>query len=135
MGIRDAPQTWLAAVLCLSGVGILELYDPSGTGIEVGWGDVLAIFQAVGFGTSFFLTERMMRGQPEQALPITAVQVSVTAFICMIWCFADGWMFQGGSDSYALPALFLDPSLQLAAGAVAWTGTLHAHNMEGSQVA
>ena len=126
MGLRDAPQTWLAATLCLLGVGILELYDPSGTGVlDVGWGDVLALLQAVGFGTSFFLTERMMRGQPEQALPITAVQVSVTAFICMIWCFADGWMFQGGeSVSYGLPNLLLDPTLRTAAGAVAWTGLI-----------
>jgi len=124
MSIRDAPQTWLAATLCLLGVGVLELYDPSGAGLEVGWGDVLAILQAIGFGTSFFLTERMMRGQPDQALPITAVQVSVTAFICMVWCFADGWMFQSGSESYSLPNLFLDPSIRTAAGAVAWTGLI-----------
>lgn len=124
MSIRDAPQTWLAATLCLLGVGVLELYDPSGAGLEVGWGDILAIFQAIGFGTSFFLTERMMRGQPEQALPITAVQVSVTAFICMVWCFADGWMFQSGSESYSLPNLLLDPSLRTAAGAVLWTGLI-----------
>jgi drug/metabolite transporter (DMT)-like permease len=123
MGIKEAPQTWLAAALCLLGVGILELYDPSGSGmLQVGFGDFLAILQAIGFGTSFFLTERMMRGQPDQALPITAVQVSVTAFICMVWCFADGWMFEDGSASYGLPTLFLDPSLRTAAGAVAWTG-------------
>ena len=128
LGLRDAPQTWLAAILCILGVGILELYDPSGAGVlDVGWGDALAILQAVGFGTSFFLTERMMRGQPDQALPITAVQVSVTAFICMLWCFADGWMFQPGSESFALPALFLEPSLRTAAGAVAWTGMLSRH--------
>jgi drug/metabolite transporter (DMT)-like permease len=123
MGLRESPQTWLAAALCLAGVGILELYDPNGGGmLEVGWGDALAILQAVGFGTSFFLTERMMRGQPDQALPITAVQVSVTAFICMLWCFADGWMFQPGNEAFALPGLFFEPSLRTAAFAVAWTG-------------
>lgn len=123
MGLKESPQTWLAAALCLAGVGILELYDPNGGGmLEVGWGDALAILQAIGFGTSFFLTERMMRGQPDQALPITAVQVSVTAFICMLWCFADGWMFQPGNESYALPGLFLDPTMRTAALAVAWTG-------------
>jgi drug/metabolite transporter (DMT)-like permease len=123
MGVREAPQTWLAAILCLVGVGILELYDPSGAGmLEVGWGDFLAILQAIGFGTSFFLTERMMRGQPDQALPITAVQVSVTAFVCMLWCFADGWMFQPGSECYGLPALFFEPSLWMVAAAVLFTG-------------
>ena len=124
MGLKESPQTWLAAFLCIAGVGILELYDPNGSGamLEVGWGDALAILQAIGFGTSFFLTERMMRGQPDQALPITAVQVSVTAFICMVWCFADGWMFQPGNEAFALPALFFEPSLRTAAFAVAWTG-------------
>jgi drug/metabolite transporter (DMT)-like permease len=123
MGIKDAPQTWLAAILCLSGVGVLELYDPSGGGVmDVGFGDVLALLQAVGFGTSFFLTERMMRGQPDQALPITAVQVSMTALICMIWCLSDGWIGTPGSESFALPGMLLEPSLRIAAGAVAWTG-------------
>lgn len=126
MSLQKSPQTWLAATLCIVGVGILELYNPSAdaTNIftQVGFGDVLAILQAVGFGTSFFITERMMRGQPEQALPITAVQVSVTAFICMIWCLSDGWIGQAGTESFGLPNLFLEPSLGMAAAAVAWTG-------------
>jgi len=126
MGIRDAPQTWLAATLCLLGVGILELYDPSGNFAveQVGFGDFLAILQAIGFGTSFFFTERMMRGRPDQALPITAVQVSVTAFFSMIWCFLDGWIGTEGSSSYALPNLFFDQSLQPVAWAVIWTGLI-----------
>jgi drug/metabolite transporter (DMT)-like permease len=123
MGIKDTPQTWLAAILCLAGVGVLELYDPSGGEmLDVGFGDVLALLQAVGFGTSFFLTERMMRGQPDQALPITAVQVSMTALISMIWCLSDGWIGTPGSESFALPGMFLEPSIRTAAGAVAWTG-------------
>jgi drug/metabolite transporter (DMT)-like permease len=128
MGIRDSPQTWLAATLCLVGVGVLELYDPTGVMSaadsfgRVGFCDFLALFQAIGFGTSFFLTERMMRTQPDQALPITAVQVSVTAFVCMLWSLADGWIGQPGSESFGLPALFFDHKLQLVAASVAWTG-------------
>jgi len=123
MGIKDQPQKWLAALLCISGVGILELYDPTGSGaIDVGFGDVLALLQAVGFGTSFFLTERMMRGQPDQALPITAVQVSVSSLVCMVWCLGDGWIGQPGTEAYSLPNLFFEPTLVMAAGAVAWTG-------------
>jgi drug/metabolite transporter (DMT)-like permease len=125
MGLKDAPQVWLAAFLCLTGVAILELFDPSGGSVafqQVGLGDFLSILQAVGFGTSFFLTERMMRGQPDQALPITAVQVSVTAFLCMIWCLGDGWIGAAGTESFGLPNMFLDPNLKIAAAAVAWTG-------------
>lgn len=128
LGLTDAPQVWLAAILCLSGVGILELYDPTGMSTnpfsQVGFGDFLAFLQAVGFGTSFFITERMMRGQPDQALPITAVQVSMTALLCFIWCVTDGWIGQPGTEAFGLPNLFLEPSLRIAAGAVAWTGLI-----------
>lgn len=123
MSIRDAPQTWLAAALCLVGVGILELLGPEDAGDVLGWGDALAILQAIGFGTSFFITERLMRQDPSQALPITAVQVSVTAFLCAIWCVSDGWVTDSTS-SYALWDLFADPTLRIAAGAVAWTGLI-----------
>lgn len=122
MGISDAPQTWLASALCLLGVGILELYNPTGGAIKMGFGDVLSLLQAIGFGTSFFLTERMMHGQPDQALPITAVQVSTTAFLCMVWCFVDGWI--GINISFGLPGLFVDPRLGMAAAAVLWTGLI-----------
>jgi len=128
MGLRDAPQTWLAAILCLTGVGVLELYDPTGSTSpleQLGFGDVLAILQAIGFGTSFFLTERMMRGQPDQALPITAVQVWMTSLLCFLWCLSDGWIGAGNaSSSFALPNLLFDPTLHMAAGAVLWTGVI-----------
>jgi drug/metabolite transporter (DMT)-like permease len=128
MSLRNAPQTWLAAILCLVGVGILELYDPTGKTAmvdifsQIGWGDFLAVLQAVGFGTSFFITERMMTEVPGQALPITAVQVSVTAFLSMVWCLTDGWIGAEGSESYGLPMMLWDDKLRLVAGAVLWTG-------------
>jgi len=130
MSIRNQPQIWLAATLCIIGVGVLELYDPTGaTPIsevfsQIGTGDFLAFLQAVGFGTSFFITERMMTEVPGQALPITAVQVSVSALLCMIWCIADGWIGTAGSESYGLPMMLFDSSLQMAAAAVLWTGLM-----------
>lgn len=130
VSLQKAPQTWFAAALCLVGVGILELYDPTGqtamTDIfsQVGIGDFYALLQAVGFATSFVLTERMMTMNPGQALPITAVQVSVSAFISMIWAVSEGWIGTSGAESYGLPQMFLDPSLQTAAWAVAWTGLI-----------
>jgi drug/metabolite transporter (DMT)-like permease len=90
----------------------------------IGVGDFLALLQAVGFGTSFFLTERMMRGQPEQALPITAVQVSMSALLCLVWCIGDGWIGTEGSAMYTLPQMFFEPTLGMAAAAVAWTGVI-----------
>lgn len=130
MSLRKAPQTWLAATLCLVGVAILELYDPTGQTAmsdvfsQVGTGDFFALLQSVGFGTSFVLTEKMMTKVPGQALPITAVQVSVTAFLTMLWSFSDGWIGSAGAESYGLPAMLFDPSLQSVALAVAWTGLI-----------
>ena len=121
---------WLAATLCLVGVAVLELYDPTGATAlsdvfsQIGFGDFLAFLQAVGFGTSFFITERMMTEVPGQALPITAVQVSVSAFLCMVWCGLDGWVGTAGADAYGMPAMFFEPTLQTAAWAVAWTGLI-----------
>jgi drug/metabolite transporter (DMT)-like permease len=127
LGLKEAPQTWLAASLCLVGVGILELYHPE-TGSwavdNIGFGDFLALLQAVGFGTSFFLTERMMRDRPDQALPITAVQVSMSALLCMVWCFTDGWMSEDGSSRFFVPNMFFEPTLVVASWTVLWTGLI-----------
>ena len=80
LGLREAPQVWLAAALALLGVGVLEL-GGGGEGATIGMaaGDIFSVLQAVGFGTSFFITERMMTINPTQALPITATQCAVAA--------------------------------------------------------
>jgi drug/metabolite transporter (DMT)-like permease len=130
MGMKDAPQTWLAAALCLSGVAALELFDSNTNTFslallsKLGTGDALSLVQAVGFGTSVFLSEKMMKKEPDQALPITAGLVSVTAFFAMLWCFSDGWMTQPGWDTMGLPGLFMDVNMRTVALAVLWTGIL-----------
>mmetsp|Transcript_29995 Transcript_29995/g.64276 ORF Transcript_29995/g.64276 Transcript_29995/m.64276 type:complete len:489 (+) Transcript_29995:180-1646(+) len=143
MGWKDAPQTWMAACLCLCGVAALELFGGGGGGgtslrdhwEQLGRGDALSLVQAVGFGTGVFLSEKMMKKEPDQALSITAGLVGVTAFYSMIWCFVDGWMFRtmdGGEggiamqqwQSYGLPGLFLNPDMRTVAYAVAWTGII-----------
>merc|ERR1712087_285319 len=120
LGFKDAPQTWLAAILCLLGVASLELGGDGGLG-DVGPGDFWAAMQAVGFGVGFYFTEKMMAKEPDQALPITAVQVGMTAFFGAIWAILDGtgllggfggdhgaWLFDAGTRShYAIPGLFL----------------------------
>lgn len=132
MGIKDAPQTWLAAFLCLSGVASLELFDASASSSfsiaesmsRLGVGDALSLVQAVGFGVGIFMSEKMMKAEPDAALPITAGMVATTAFFSMIWCFADGWMREPGWESNTLPGLFLDPAMSSVAMAVAWTGII-----------
>eukprot|EP00310_Coccolithus_braarudii_P026002 CAMPEP_0183337120 /NCGR_PEP_ID=MMETSP0164_2-20130417/4895_1 /TAXON_ID=221442 /ORGANISM="Coccolithus pelagicus ssp braarudi, Strain PLY182g" /LENGTH=434 /DNA_ID=CAMNT_0025506773 /DNA_START=41 /DNA_END=1345 /DNA_ORIENTATION=+ len=127
LGFVDAPQTWGAAVLALCGVALLEL--AGGDGVAVGWGDAWSILQAVGFGTSFFLTEKMMARDPTQALPITATQCAVVAATAACWATADGvssgWLLDEASRSTtAMPGLFLAPQMRTVAAAAAWTGLI-----------
>ena len=126
LGFLDAPQTWGAAILALSGVGLLEL---GGDGLTVGWGDFWSVLQAIGFGTSFYLTEKMMARQPTQALPITAAQCAVVAALAAVWAVADGtlggtpWLLDEVSrGSYTLPGLLVEPSMRTVAAAALWTG-------------
>eukprot|EP00591_Stephanopyxis_turris_P006035 CAMPEP_0195519762 /NCGR_PEP_ID=MMETSP0794_2-20130614/15425_1 /TAXON_ID=515487 /ORGANISM="Stephanopyxis turris, Strain CCMP 815" /LENGTH=490 /DNA_ID=CAMNT_0040648969 /DNA_START=243 /DNA_END=1715 /DNA_ORIENTATION=+ len=142
MGPRAAPQVWLAAILCLVGVGTLELGGGGGLG-ELGWGDFWAALQGVGFGIAFYFTEGMMSREPEQALPITSVQVGMTAFYAAVWASLDGLGFLGdvgGSqgawlmdaatrEHYALPGLFTsaftgDEVSKTVALAAAWTALI-----------
>lgn len=138
MGFADAPQTWIAAITCLVGVGVLELGGDGGLG-EVGWGDLWSLLQAVGFGTSFFITERMMAKEPSQALPITAMQCAMSAAFAGIWAGLDGIGFMDGalafgsphgawlldesvSSTFTLPGLFLNADFRSVALAAAFTG-------------
>jgi len=143
LGLADAPQVWLAAGLALGGVGVLELGGGGGLG-SLGWGDLFSVLQAVGFGTSFFITEKMMAKEPGQALPITATQCAVAALVSGVWALADGtgaslgvpgvgslsvagpqagWLLDEATrSSYALPGLLLDDSLRTVCYAALWTG-------------
>ena len=75
----------------------------------------------------------MMQREPDQALSITAAQVSVTALIAALWALCDGYgigPFSGhwlidGRETAALPGLFLfgaDDARRSVALAAAWTG-------------
>lgn len=138
MGFADAPQTWIAAITCLIGVGVLELGGGGGLG-DVGWGDVWSVLQAIGFGTSFFITERMMAKEPTQALPITAMQCAMSAAFAGVWAGLDGIGFMDGAlsfgsphgawlldesmkSTFTLPGLFLNDSFRNVAFAAAFTG-------------
>lgn len=137
---KARPQVWVAGVLCLMGVGLLELFgvDDIGGGdvSSVSWrhstivGDGLAVLQAIGFGTGLFMSERMMKRDPQQALPVTAVMVAVTALFSLFWVISDGWMGNApGYESMLLPSILLEGlgspdggEGRVLALAVLWTG-------------
>ena len=122
VSLTNAPQTWLAAALCIVGVGILELGGGNLSATAVGTGDVFAVLQGIGFGVSFSLTERLMRGSPGMALPVTATQVAVTAFLSALWCLST----ESPPDlaRFGLLSLFTDPEQKGVLAAVLWTGVV-----------
>ncbi len=140
LSFANAPQVWIAAALALCGVGVLELGGGEGLG-SLGVGDLFSLLQAVGFGTSFFITEKMMAKEPTQALPITATQCAVAALVSALWAVADGtgasiggfsvaspeggWLLdEAKRASYALPGLLLDDGLRTVCCAALWTGLI-----------
>lgn len=126
MSLREAPQTWLAALLCLAGIGVLELSTGSqeSLSLAVTSGDLWALLQAVGFGTGVFWTSHMVRHDSSQALPVTATLIATAAFWSMVWCFSDGWINDGESFHMTLPGMAMDPSMHSVFLAVMWTGLI-----------
>lgn len=155
MGFADAPQVWISSLLCLVGVGILELAGGGEaveavatsaaagagglfSGYDVGWGDFWSALQAVGFGTSFFFTERMMAKEPSQALSITAAQCGMSALLSAIWAVLDGvgafngafsvgphgaWLLdESVRASFTLPGMFFSDGFRACALAALFTG-------------
>ena len=142
LGFWSAPQTWMAAVLTMAGVGCLEL----GGSTEALQGapatsDAWAVLQALGFGSSFYLIGRMLNGEPdsddpsssaEQVLPLTAVNIATVALFSAVWAVVDGcgvwplaesptagWLLDETSRaSYAMPGVLLGP----LGAAVCWCG-------------
>ena len=72
----EAPQIWFTALLCLLGVAALELGGDSGPG-HVNGGDFWLVLKDVGVSVGFFFTKKMMATKSNQALLLTAVQVSM----------------------------------------------------------
>jgi drug/metabolite transporter (DMT)-like permease len=127
MGLRQAPETWLAALLCFTGVGVLEFQHQFGGGtmlLSVSSGDILALVQAIGFGTSCFINNKVLRDHNDQALPLTATLILTTAILSIFWSLADGWIVEPDFFHYTLPGMIVTPELHAVAGAVLWTGLI-----------
>jgi drug/metabolite transporter (DMT)-like permease len=127
--ICNAPQMWLAAVLSLSGVAVLEFYGPSDEDdadqiSNEALGDGLAVLSAAFMSACFYTTERMMRDCTNQVLPITAVQVLVSAVTSTIWCTIDHWFGASWTESYGLPSSLFTQNMLPATLAIAWTGLI-----------
>ena len=159
-GRRPTLASLLAALLCLSGVGLLELggaetvTDAAATAGGLAAGDAWAVLQALGFGASFYLIERMMTdgatstmdgkdgkslpmepsADDDQSLPITATITATVAAFAGLWATCDGFglgPLQGSAsagwllDEGSRAAYTLPGVLGTPVGpAIAWTGVV-----------
>jgi len=124
MGGNFTPRLALAALLCVGGVGLLELGGLSGqavAGNANGAGDtlasLLALLQPVGFGTSYLRIEALMRKYPDAGLKISALQLISNALIAVAWLGSDLMASGGSLDVSALS----EPSV---VGGVLYTGLI-----------
>jgi drug/metabolite transporter (DMT)-like permease len=89
-----AVQTWLAVALSVAGVGCLELPSvlAAGDGGVTGpcIGDLIAFGQPLGFGLSYVVLEKGMKENPEDELPLAALQCAVVALAAVAAASAHG---------------------------------------------
>jgi len=111
-GVRVTAQAWGAAALAVAGAAFLELSGDELPGI----GDLFALMQPICFGYNFYLIEESMKDNPEQALPITTIQVVVCAVMAVVWAAFDA---HGVPDLSHLTSHLADPMFDFA---LVWLG-------------
>ena len=132
LGLASAPQVWLAAVLTLSGVGLLELgpleLGGSMEAFGLAPGDAWAVVQSVGFAASFYCIGRYLAEEDDestseggssssslndQVLAVTAVNIACVAAFAACWAVLDGCGIGPLANSPSAGWL-LDPSTRAA---------------------
>lgn len=111
-GKKLSACSWASAGLAVAGAGVLELGGASAPCA----GDLWALLQPVMFGTAFWKTEQAMKKFPDQALPLTAIQILTVAAAAASWALVDA----GGSiDLEMVKGLVSDGHVMAA---LLWTG-------------
>lgn len=109
--------------LAIAGVAALELGGGGGAGqLALERGDLWALFQPIGFGVGYFLTERILKARPEQALPVTAVQTATVGGCSLLWMAAAAAASASAQDPATLLSGVSEHPAALAA--VLYTGVV-----------
>ena len=80
------PQTWLSALLAVSGVALLE----TDGGHELTSGDLWCFMQPIGFGTGYILLEYLIGKFPQNAGAVTGFKLMACAIASIIWAGLSG---------------------------------------------
>ncbi|EKX54827.1 hypothetical protein GUITHDRAFT_149872 [Guillardia theta CCMP2712] len=116
-GSRLGAKAWTSVGLAIAGTAVLEL-----AGADMpGTGDLWALIQPLAFGAGFWRCERVMRELPDQAAPLTAMQILTVGMMSMMWMVSDTVMHPGSAGHVMQEILhsFHDGHLLLA---LLWTG-------------
>jgi len=116
-GARLGTKAWTSVGLAIAGTAVLEL-----AGADMpGTGDLWALIQPLAFGAGFWRCERAMRQLPDQAAPLTAIQILTVDLLSMVWMLSDTAMHPGSAGHVMQEILhsLQDAHLLLA---LLWTG-------------
>lgn len=82
-------QTWISALLAVSGVALLE----TDGGHELTSGDLWCFMQPIGFGSGYVMLEYLIAKFPQNAGAITAFKLLATAIASITWATLSGHTF------------------------------------------
>eukprot|EP00802_Teleaulax_amphioxeia_P016658 Tamp_16782.p1 GENE.Tamp_16782~~Tamp_16782.p1 ORF type:complete len:392 (+),score=64.22 Tamp_16782:98-1177(+) len=111
-GTKVSANTWRAAALAVSGVGVLEL----GGGVQPSVGDLWSLLQPIGFGVGFYKISRVMKDFPGMGKQLTAIQLVVVWITSVVWALG---VHQGAPDWGQLQSAMSHLDV---ASSVVWTG-------------
>jgi drug/metabolite transporter (DMT)-like permease len=111
------------AALAVAGVAVVELQGAAGAPTI---GDALSFAQPVGFGMGYLQLEDLMRRQPEAALPVSAIKLTIIALASLCY-FELGPLLDVAASSGELwiprvPDFGAIVASPVALGGVLWTG-------------
>lgn len=125
-GKKISSSQTLGALLAVVGVAFLELDGfqgnlAAGQGIALSTGDMLSLVQPLAFGVGFWRMEHYMRKFPNEAMKLTASQLSVIAMASVAFFLATSGGVAGIPDFNQLAEWMSSP---LIVGSLLWTGIM-----------
>jgi drug/metabolite transporter (DMT)-like permease len=99
------PRTWIAALLAVSGVGMLELAGP----VEPELTDLWCLGMPICFGMGYVRLEELMEHYPRDARTVSALKVAVVGATALLWCLARA--IASGNGFAVVATRLMSPSL------------------------
>jgi drug/metabolite transporter (DMT)-like permease len=94
LGTRTfVPRTWIAALLAVGGVGLLELAGP----VKPELSDLWCLGMPICFGMGYVRLEALMEEHPRDARTVSAIKVAVVGAVALSWSAGRALLEPGGA--------------------------------------